>query len=105
MKEKLKIAKRTIFKLGQAQNRHLNLVEQEEREEKLVKYQNINNIIIYSDGLKNEKINNLGAGIFYTNNFNIDNSGSLLWNLGSNIEVFNAELFAIEKAFKIAFEE
>jgi ribonuclease HI len=47
----------------------------------------------------------LGAGIFYTNNFNIDNSGSLSWNLGSNIEVFDAELFAIEKAFKIAFEK
>jgi len=72
--------------------------------QKLVKYQNINNIIIYSDGSKNEKINNLGAGIFYTTNFNIDNSGSLSWNLGSNIEVFDAELFAIEKAFKIAFE-
>ena len=35
MKEKLKIAKRTIFKLGQAQSRHLNLVEEEEKEEKL----------------------------------------------------------------------
>ena len=72
--------------------------------QKLVKYQNINNIIIYSDGSKNEKINNLGAGIFYTTNFNIDNSGSLSWNLGSNIEVFDTELFAIEKAFKIAFK-
>ena len=38
-------------------------------------------------------------------NFNTDNSKSLLWNLGSSIEVFNAELFAIEKAFKIAFEK
>ena len=46
----------------------------------------------------------MGVGIFYTTNFNIDNSGSLSWNLGSNIEVFDAELFAIEKAFKIAFE-
>ena len=79
-------------------------VQHKELIQKLVEYQNINNIIIYSDGLKNEKINNLGAGIFYTTNFNIDNSGSLSWNLGSNIEVFDAELFAIEKAFKIAFE-
>ena len=37
-------------------------------------------------------------------NFNINNSKSLSWNLELNIEVFNAELFAIEKAFKIAFE-
>ena len=47
----------------------------------------------------------MGVGIFYTINFNTDNSKSLSWNLGSNIEVFNAELFAIEKAFKIAFEK
>ena len=73
--------------------------------QRLVEYQNINNIILYSDGSKNEKINNLKAGVFYTVNFNIDNSESLSWNLGSNIEVFDAELFAIEKAFKIAFEK
>ena len=43
--------------------------------------------------------------MFCTINFNINNLESLFsWNLGSNIEVFNAELFAIEKAFKIAFE-
>ena len=71
--------------------------------QRLIEYQNINNIIIYSDGSKNEKTNNLGAGIFCTVNFNADNSESLSWNLGSSIEVFNAELFAIEKAFKIAF--
>jgi len=47
----------------------------------------------------------LGAGIFCTINFNTDNSESLSWNLGSSIEVFDAELFAIEKAFKIAFEK
>ena len=45
------------------------------------------------------------ARIFYIINFNIDNLESLSWNLGSSIEVFNAELFAIEKAFKIAFEK
>ena len=38
-------------------------------------------------------------------NFNTNNSKSLSWNLGSSIEVFDAELFAIEKAFKIAFEK
>ena len=47
----------------------------------------------------------MGAGIFCTINFNIDNSESLSWNLGSSIEVFNAELFTIEKAFKITFEK
>ena len=45
------------------------------------------------------------AGIFYTMNFNIDNLKSLSWNLGSSIKVFNAKLFAIEKAFKIAFKK
>ena len=39
------------------------------------------------------------------NLFNTNNSKSLSWNLGSSIEVFNAELFVIEKAFKIAFEK
>jgi len=72
--------------------------------QKLVEYQNVSNIIAYSDGSKNEKTNNLGAGVFCTINFNTNNSESLSWNLGLNIEVFNAELFAIEKAFKIAFE-
>ena len=44
------------------------------------------------------------AGVFYIINFNINNLKSLSWNLGSNIKIFNAELFTIEKAFKIAFE-
>src|SRR5204862_2889522 len=85
-------------------NKQKEAIQHKELIQKLVKYQNINNIIIYSNGSKNEKINNLEAGIFYTTNFNIDNSESLSWNLGSNIEVFDAKLFAIEKAFKIAFE-
>ena len=38
-------------------------------------------------------------------NFNTDNSESFSWNLGSSIKVFDAKLFAIEKAFKIAFEK
>src|SRR6266480_527490 len=37
---------------------HKNLIQ------KLIKYQNINNIIIYSDDSKNEKTSNLNAGIF-----------------------------------------
>ena len=56
------------------------------------------------DNLKNKKTNNLGAGVFYIINFNINNSKSLSWNLGLNIKVFNAELFAIKKAFKITFK-
>ena len=47
----------------------------------------------------------MGAGIFCTINFNTDNLESLSWNLKLSIEVFDAELFAIEKAFKIAFEK
>jgi len=52
-------------------------IEHKELIQKLIEYQNINNIIIYFDGSKNEKTNNLRAGIFCTTNFNIDNSESL----------------------------
>ena len=45
--------------------------------QKLIKYQNINNIIIYSDDSKNEKTSNLDADIFYTKNFVTENSKSL----------------------------
>ena len=38
-------------------------------------------------------------------NFNINNLKSLSWNLESSIEVFDVKLFAIEKAFKIAFKK
>ena len=86
-------------------NKQKETIEYKELIQKLIKYQNINNIIIYFNDSKNEKIKNLKAGIFYTINFNIDNLESLSWNLESSIEVFNAELFAIEKAFKIAFEK
>ena len=80
-------------------NKHKNQIQN------LIKYQNINNFIIYSDGSKCEKTGSLGAGIFYTKNFNIENSGNLSWNLGSHMEVFDAELFAIEKAFELAFNQ
>ena len=78
---------------------HKNLIQ------KLIKYQNINNVIIYSDDSKNENTDNLGAGIFYTKNFVIENSRSLSWNLNSHMKVFDAELFAIEKAFKLALDQ
>ncbi len=71
----------------------------------LIKYQNVNNLIIYSDGSKCEKTGNLGAGIFYTKNFVIENSGSFSWNLSSHMKVFDAELFAIEKAFKLVLNQ
>src|SRR5205809_2284777 len=66
---------------------------------------NINNVIIYSDDSKNENTSNLRAGIFYTKNFAIENSRSLSWNLNSHMKVFDAELFAIEKAFKLALNQ
>ena len=50
---------------------HKNLIQ------KLIKYQNINNIIIYSDDSKNEKTSNLDADIFYIKNFVTENSESL----------------------------
>ena len=59
---------------------------------------------MYSDGSKCEKTGKLGAGVFCTKNFSKDNSESFCWNLGTCMEVFDAELFAIEKAFKIAYE-
>ena len=67
----------------------------------LAKNQDNSNIIIYSDGSKSEQ-NKLGAGIIYTTNFVKNQSFS--WNLGTGMKVFDAELFAIEKAFKIAWE-
>jgi len=71
----------------------------------LIKTQNTNNIIIYSDDSKDEKTGNLEAGIFYTKNFNSKNLESYSWNLDSTIEVFDAELFALEKAFKLAYNK
>src|SRR5438045_2380149 len=71
----------------------------------LIKYQNVNNLIIYSDGSKCEKTGNLGAGVFYTKNLSAENSESLSWSLGLHAEVFDAELFALEKAFKLAFNK
>ena len=59
-------------------------------------------MILYSDGSKNEQLNKVGAGVFYTTNFVKNQSFS--WNLGSGVEVFDAELFAIEQAFKIAWQ-
>ena len=59
-------------------------------------------MIIYFNGFKNEQLNKLEAGVFYTTNF-IKNQ-CFSWNLESGMEVFNAELFAIKKSFKIAWE-
>jgi ribonuclease HI len=63
------------------------------------------NILLYSDGSKNEQLNKLGAGVFYTTNFAANQSQSFSWNLGAGMEVFDAELFAIEKAFEIAWNK
>ena len=71
----------------------------------LIKYQNINNFIIYSDDSKYEKTSNLEAGIFCTKNFNIENSESLSWNLDSHMKVFDTKLFTIEKVFELVFNQ
>jgi ribonuclease HI len=65
------------------------------------------NVFLYSDGSKNEQLNRLGAGVYYTTNFakNQAQSQSFSWNLGAGMEVFDAELFALEKAFKTAWEK
>ena len=62
-------------------------------------------MILYSDGSKNEQLNKLEAGLYYTTNFAKNQSQSYSWNLGAGMEVFDAELFALEKAFKIAWEK
>src|SRR5204862_3472789 len=63
--------------------------------------ENNSNIILYSDEFKNEQLNKLRADVIYIINLAINQSFS--WNLKSEIKVFDAELFAIEKAFEIAF--
>ncbi len=68
----------------------------------LEKNQDNSNILIYLNGSKNEQLNKLEVGIIYTTNF-VQNQ-SFSWNLGAGMKVFDAELFAIEKAFKIAWE-
>ena len=68
----------------------------------LTKNHDNSNIIIYSDNSKNEQINKLKAGILYTTNFVKNQSYS--WNLKTDMKVFDAELFAIEKVFKITWK-
>src|SRR6266480_1430700 len=63
--------------------------------------ENNSNIILYSDESKNEQLNKLRADVIYITNLVINQSFS--WNLKSGMKVFDAELFAIEKAFEIAF--
>src|SRR5204862_6444755 len=63
--------------------------------------ENNSNIILYSDESKNEQLNKLRADVIYTTNLAINQSFS--WNLESGMKVFDAELFAIEKDFEIAF--
>ena len=62
-----------------------------------------NNIFLYLDKLKNEQLNKLRADIFYTINFTKNSNQSQSWNLEAELEMFNAELFALEKAFKVAW--
>ncbi len=59
------------------------------------------NIILYSDESKNKQLNELGADVICITNLALNQSFS--WNLDSGMKVFDAELFVIEKAFEIAF--
>ena len=63
--------------------------------------ENNSHIILYSDKSKNEQLNKLEADVIYITNLAINQSFS--WNLRSEMKVFDAELFAIEKTFEIAF--
>ena len=68
---------------------------------------NRDNIFLYSDGSKNDQLHRLGAGVYYTADCarSSSQSQSFSWNLGAGLEVFDAELFALEKAFKIAWDK
>lgn len=59
--------------------------------------QNPNSLIIYTDGSKTEESEYLGAGVAikYRNTYH-----NFSYNLGKNCEVFDAELYTIEKALK-----
>lgn len=70
---------------------HLNLVKKLQAEE--------TKLIYYSDDSKSDN-NQLGAGVF-----NIRTKIKNFWNLGSDMEVFDAELYAIEKSIKLAQTE
>jgi len=83
-------------------NKEQEATEYKNQIQNLIKYQNVSNLIIYSDDSKCEKTDNLDTGIFYTKNFSTENSRSLSWNLDSHMEVFDAELFALKEAFKVA---
>ena len=65
------------------------------------------NILIWNlislEILKFQLMISLDTNIFYTKNFNIENSESLSWNLDSYMKVFNTKLFAIEKVFELVF--
>src|SRR6266513_3471511 len=53
------------------------IIQHKNQIQNLIKYQNVNNLIIYSDDSKCEKTGNLEAGVFYTKNFSAENSESL----------------------------
>ena len=85
---------------------HKNSILHHNKIQKILKNNEDNsNIILYLDRSKNKQLNKLEAGVFYTINFAKNQSQSFSWNLGEEVEVFNAELYAIEKAFKIVWEK
>ncbi len=51
-------------------------VQHKNQIQNLIKYQNVNNLIIYFNDSKYEKTDNFNASIFYTKNFAIKNSES-----------------------------
>lgn len=56
-----------------------------------------NNVIIYTDGSKLDINGNLGAGMHYMYG---KTTGQKSWSLGTTMEVYDAELFAIKQALK-----
>ena len=103
-----KISHKDDFSWKEDLNSLINIEISELSKEKKViqhKNQNVNNLIIYSDDSKCEKTDNLKAGVFYIKNFSAENSESLSWSLNLHTEMFDAELFALKKAFKLAFNK
>jgi hypothetical protein len=68
----------------------------QEKVKQLIQDKKNKKLIIYSDGFKSE-LEIVDSEIFHLNEF--QDSGLQYWNLGEEMEVFDAELFAIKKSF------
>ncbi|MCO8751554.1 hypothetical protein KLO70_19365, partial [Clostridioides difficile] len=97
--EKLSPWKKSLDNFIDLKISHLSKEDQTREHLDLLKQMKDKAVFIYTDGSRCEKTGNLGAGIAYSEN----NSDYLFdsWQIGKESEVFDAELFAILRAFKL----